>query len=148
MTTLTDPDVVFSKWVRWSDRESLKTPEQWMGVYLWAHFPKKKPGPKTHPYPRLPRQLVYVGETKNLNRRPLGAGHHRLVHYLDTFPQDSSFERLYVSVARVWKFDDTDYRRHRMRVFTQYVEARIYWEYTKHHRDRPALHYKKGKTED
>ena len=60
----------------------------------------------------------------------------------------AGFECLYVSVARVWKFDDTDYRRHRMRVFTQYVEARIYWEYTQHHRLRPALHYKKGKTED
>jgi hypothetical protein len=36
-----------------------------------------------------------------------------------------------------------EYRR--LRVYTQYVEAKIYWEYTKHWNCPPALHYKKSR---
>ncbi len=81
--------------------------------------------------------MIYVGETKHIDLRPLTGEHHRLAHYRDTFPDDDGLKLLYVTVGRVERFPDgyegaearSTYRR--LRVFTQYIEAKIYWEYTK-----------------
>jgi hypothetical protein len=116
-----------------------------MGLYLWARFPKNmKPKPTDRPYPNLPKQLLYVGETKNLNARPLTGGHHRLAHHRDTFGDDG-LGRLYVSVARIYPHAAGDAACTAMRVFNQYLEGRIYWDYTRKYGRRPALHYKKAR---
>lgn len=89
-------------------------------------------------------------EAKNIDRRPLAGDHHRLVHYRDTFPDDPNLEKLYVSVCRVQHFghgfSSKKARSHysRLRVYTQWVEASICWDYTKTWGRPPALHYKKG----
>jgi hypothetical protein len=93
--------------------------------------------------------VIYVGETKHIDKRPLTGEHHRLVHYREKFPEDPNLNMLYVSVGRVQSFprgyvskkDRGLYTR--LRVYTQYVESKIYWEYTKKCRRPPALHYKK-----
>ncbi|HKZ76966.1 MAG TPA: hypothetical protein VJ124_01480 [Pyrinomonadaceae bacterium] len=66
------PPIVFSEWVPWHERGRLKTPDGQpsMGVYLWARFAHGLP-PTGHPYPGLPKELIYVGETNDLNVRPL-----------------------------------------------------------------------------
>ena len=120
-----------------------------MGVYLWAYF-EQAPKPGTPPYPNLPEELIYAGETKDLDARPLGSRrHHRLAHYLDTYCDDCEFKCLYVSVFRVCCFGPNDEQAYlRLRAFTRYVEARIYWEYTERFGHRAALDYKKVRSKD
>ena len=80
---MVEPDIRFSQWALWRERESLKSPDGQpsMGAYLWGHFPSGPPA--ASPYPELPKELIYVGETNDLNTRPLGGTrHHRLKHYL------------------------------------------------------------------
>jgi hypothetical protein len=96
----------------------------------------------------LPEEIIYVGETKHLDERPLCGAHHRTAHYQQTFTEDPGLGMLFLSIARVHAFQGgygsasaDDYRR--LRVYTQYVESRIYWEYTKKWRRPPELHYKK-----
>jgi hypothetical protein len=135
--------------VPWAERPRLKRSDgPWLGLYLWGRF-SRAPETSIHPYPLLPKQVIYVGETKHLDRRPLTGDHHRLAHYRDTFPGDFNLQNLYVSVCRVHPFSRGYHSKKanglysRLRVYTQYVEARIYWEYTKKWRRPPALHYKK-----
>lgn len=137
------PPIAFSPWVHWDDRPQLIDEQQFMGMYLWAHF-HQKPDQTIVPSERaLPEELIYVGETKNLNARPLrGLGHQRLEHYCDIFPGDSNFSYLYVSVFRVECYEDSD-RCRGLRAYTRYVEDLIYWKYVEAHGRRAALDYKK-----
>lgn len=144
------PEIKFSRWIPWNRRlDEVQRNGPWLGVYIWARFPQP-PSRKTRPYPRLPSQLIYVGETKHVDERPLTGAHHRLRHYRDTFPHDRDLRELYVSVYRVHPFRrgyDSKKARGlyaRLRVFTQYIEGKIYWDYTKKWGRPPALHYKKG----
>jgi hypothetical protein len=146
-----DPGVTFSAWAPWSDRRRLRRDDgPWLGLYLWGRF-ERPPDEADRPYPVLPRQVIYVGETKHIDLRPLTGDHHRLAHYRDTFPDDDGLKLLYITVGRVERFPDgyegaearSTYRR--LRVFTQYIEAKIYWEYTKQWNCPPALHYKKSR---
>ncbi len=93
-----------------------------------------------------------MGETKQLDRRPLGGQHHRLAHYRDTFPADQAFTQLYVAVFRVHQFPggySTPAAKRvypSLRVYTQFIESKLYWEYTRRWERPPALHYKKDRT--
>jgi hypothetical protein len=139
--------LVFSQWVPWKERHLLKTADSYppLGVYLWSYF-SQAPKPTVLPYPDLPTALIYAGETKNLNVRPLGSHrHHRLLHYVDGFPEDPGYTCLYVSVFHVDRFEPSDKWCLSLRAFTRYVEDRIYWEYTRRFGQRPALDYKNGK---
>jgi len=140
----------FCRWVPWTRRFSLLQDDgPWLGVYLWGRF-RRDPSPSAKPYPNLPRQVIYIGETKNIDRRPLTGVHHRLVHYRDTFPDDQNLQMLYISICRVHRFAagfDSKKARglySRLRVYTQWIEASLYWEYTKIYRRAPALLYKRG----
>src|SRR5262245_29752654 len=87
-----DPPVVFSAWTCWSDRSKLRTldGQPVMGVYMLAQF-SSPPGPEMAPYPNPAEQVIYVGETNDLNGRPLsGASHDALKKYRLLFPSDSS----------------------------------------------------------
>ena len=72
-------------------------------MYVWGRF-RRPPSDSVKPYPKLPSQLIYVGETKHIDTRPLTEKHHRLVHYGDTFSDDPDLEMLYVAVYRVRPF--------------------------------------------
>jgi len=145
------PQITFSQWTPWSDRARLRRSDgrPWLGLYLWGHF--HQPPTSTEPYPKLPQQLIYVGETKHLDLRPLtGEQHHRLIHYRETFSDYLNLELLYLSVCRVHSFPsgyrlpDAKVLYDALRVYTQYIEAKIYWEYTHRWMHPPALHYKKS----
>jgi hypothetical protein len=61
----------FCRWMPWAGRSSLLQDDgPWLGVYLWARF-HRAPSPLANPYPKLPRQVIYIGEAKNIDRRPL-----------------------------------------------------------------------------
>jgi hypothetical protein len=144
------PPIRFCEWLPWRDRSAHRQKDgPWLGVYLWAHFHEQPPRGKA--YPDLPQQLIYVGETKVLDTRPLvGKQHHRLRHYIETFPADADFGLLYFSLCRIRSFPDGYRSPHAvsiydaLRVYTQYVEAQIYWEYTQRWGHPPALHYKRS----
>jgi hypothetical protein len=105
---------------------------------VWGHFHTR---PVEVVYPQLPAELIYAGETKNLNSRLLGPRrHHRLIHYRATFPSDTELKRLYLSVFRVDTYRRGE-RSRALRAFTRYVEDRIYWEYVQAFGQRTALNY-------
>jgi hypothetical protein len=143
---LREPSVVFSEWKPWHERSQLRlTHEPTMGVCLWAHF--QGSSPSANPYPELPEELVYVGETNDVNVRPLGQRvHHRLANYRELC-RDPSLANLYVAVCRVAVFRQRDQECHAWRAFTRHLEAKIAWEYTKKFGKRPLLDYKRGKDE-
>lgn len=144
---LEEPPVSFGPWTPWSERASLRRSDgPWVGLYIWGQF-ERTPSSTERAYPDLPRQVAYIGETKHLDDRPLRGPHHRTRHYRDTFKTDPELGQLFVSIARVRAFpggyeaaNTADYQC--VRVFTRYLEARIYWEYTKKWGYPPALHYK------
>ena len=136
---LSEPKIAFSHWVAWKDRADLRTPKPMMGVYMWAHF-HEPPDRTVHPYPTLPEELVYVGETNDLNARPLrGNRHQRLEHYRDTFPADAKLDHLYVAVFRVREYQPDSPHRRTTRAFTQFAEGKLYWGYTRCYERRAAL---------
>jgi hypothetical protein len=146
--TLTDLPIQFSQWTAWHDRSRLETPDSQptMGVYLWARFVGTPPA--LPPYPSLSDELIYVGETNDLNVRPLGPRHHRVENYLELFAKvDPGLQQLYVSVYGVRPFRPKDQECHAWRAYTRHLEARIAWEYTKQFGRRPLLDYKRGKDE-
>ena len=114
-----------------------------MGVYLWARF-EASPAPTVRPWPDLPETLVYVGEANNLNERPLGSDHHATEKYHATFPDDPGLTKLHVAVFRYVPFTGgLETPKHR--VYTQFLEAQISWEYVLRYGRPVALYYKKGK---
>ena len=137
-----EPEIIFTAWCPWADRRSLRTQTPHGGVYLWARFTEG--APDSPPWPELPQELVYVGETKNLNDRPLGR-HNRLSRYKKLF-ETSSCDHLYLSIFRVFE-TDTDSQR-TLRAFTQYFEGLVDWQYTMQYGRRPAMHFKSGTPED
>jgi hypothetical protein len=146
---LTEPPVTFSPWTPWQERSRLRTPDAHatMGVYLWARF-STAPDASSFPYPDLREEVIYVGETNDLNVRPLGpTRHHRVTNYLELFPDDPTLAQLHVAVCTVAPFRPQDAACHAWRAFTRYLEARIGWEYTKRFGRRPLLDYKRGKDE-
>jgi hypothetical protein len=142
-----EPELNFTSWVRWRERGRLITDEPTMAVYLWARF--ENPPPPVKPNPEhLPQELIYVGETNELNARLLRDGRHqRLVVYRAAFPDDSNCERLFVSVAKVAPFRPQEQECHALRAFTRSAEARIGWEYAKRFGRRPRLDFKQNKDE-
>jgi hypothetical protein len=141
------PPVRFSPWTRWARRRELKSKDGQpsLGVYVWARF-EQPPSSDARPYPDLPAEVIYVGQTNDLNVRPLGAHrHHRLASYRETYRKDPTCERLYVSVHHVEPFVRADARSHALWAYTRYLEALIGWEYVQKYGRRPALDYKRGK---
>ncbi len=145
---MNEPTIVFSEWVPWRERGRLKSRDGQpsMGVYVWAHS-QVGSIPKASPYPEPPEELIYVGETNNVNVRPLGERrHHRLLHYVETIrPRDSTLKNLWISVFHVRPFQPGNAECLAMRAFTRYVEDLVYWKYVQRWGKRPALDYKKGK---
>jgi hypothetical protein len=144
---LAEPNVEFSRWVAWRDRASLQLGTPCLGVYLWGRFEEPSDA-HIDAYPVLPRQLVYVGESNDIEARPLGGrAHEHIAKYVVAFPDDAGLERLYVSICRVARFKPRDPHCHSLRAFTRFLEARIGWEYTRQFGRRPRLDYKTGKDE-
>lgn len=150
LTPIDKPQLTFSPWTRWNDRASLRRSDgrPWLGLYVWGYFQNRRPSGA--PYPDLPEQIVYVGETKHLDLRPLTEPHHRVSHYKETFPEDVNLDNLYLSICRVRSFPggynspDVKPLYDRWRVYTQFMEAKIYWNYTQRWRHPPALRFKRS----
>ena len=75
-----EPIIEFGPWCPWKDRNTLHLPKARGGVYLLGHFIElplsRRPSPD-----RLEYQVVYVGDAKDLNKRPLSGVHHKIERY-------------------------------------------------------------------
>jgi len=135
-----EPEVVFSPWTAWAKRKVLKTDVGYGGVYIWA---KRLPrAPDLLVWPELDERIVYIGETKNLNDRPL-SWHNRIVRYRKLFG-DPDLSNLYVCTCKAFKTGSGEEKE--LRAFTQYLENKLDWEFTRKYGRRPAMHFKEGKT--
>lgn len=75
---------------------------------------------------RLPREVVYVGVTKNLNARPIRGRHDGVSKYHEQI--DSSDQRLFVAFAPLFDTNCVDYDL--QRIYAEYVEALLVWKFT------------------
>ena len=135
-----EPETVFSPWTPWTKRTVLRTDVDYGGVYIWA---RRLPGElDLLSWPELDERIIYIGETKNLNDRPLSR-HNRIARYRKLFG-DLGLSNLYVCTCRAFKTGGEEEKE--LRAFTQYLEDKIDWEFTRRYGRRPAMHFKEGKT--
>ena len=130
--------VRFGEWVTWNDRSPL--PARQGGLYLFGCFRSGRPGSAPNPSRPSP-EVIYVGEAKNLNERPLKQ-HPYVQRYADLFG-DRSLDRLYVAVAPLYR-TDVDHVVYRVaRLHAAYWEAKLIWRYGEEHGHPPVLHFGK-----
>ena len=134
---LEDLEIFFEKWRNWERRRDPPVDPTCGGVYLLAYCSTGKP-PEVSSIDSLPVEVIYVGDAKDLNKRPLTGRHHRIERYRELF--GSNMERLFVACAPLYETlcDDS----HLKRAFSFYAEAMLVWKYTKLHGHPPAMHYK------
>jgi hypothetical protein len=137
-------ETAFRPWMLWSDRSKLLggLDRSCGGVYLWAYSPDGLP-----PVVRLevmPKEIIYIGDAKDLDKRPLRGGHHRLDRY-EELSGDKHRNFLYVSVAPLFDTGCDDYEIWRVR--SLYLEARLYLMYAEQHNEPPLFRFKKNRPE-
>jgi len=124
----------FCRWMPWAGRPVCCRTTVRVGVYLWVFH--RAPSSSANPYPKLPRQVIYIGEAKNIDRRPLTGG------TIDSFITGIPFRRsespdairlpLSRTPVRSWlgqKRPEVSYSR--LRVYTQGSRHRCTGSYTK-----------------
>jgi len=122
-----DPEIVFSHWVRWAERTSLKDIHS-PGVYLLAHLDTVPIGPAD---PQA-EQIIYIGETcDNLRDRwwqfnysafEGKFGHSGGTTYWQTFGGQGN--NLHVTAFPVKEFGD------KIRpLFIRHIERKLIWEF-------------------
>ena len=133
-----ETQVAFTPWRPWRTRSKPIISPSCGGVYLVAHCHSGKP-PEIPTPDNLPVEVVYIGEAKDLNSRPLTGPHSKIqARYPQLFgPKRDS---LFVTYAPLYETGCKDYDVRR--VFSSYVEAMLVWRYTERHGHPPALHYK------
>jgi hypothetical protein len=132
-----EPVITFQPWRRWKERSDSPVLPPCGGVYLFAHSNSGQP-PQPPTLQSLPFEVVYVGDAKDLGKRPLTGRHHRIERYKELFGQ--STDSLFVALAPLYETACADYRVKRILSF--YIEATLAWNYTKRYCHPPAMHYK------
>ncbi|MBI5038674.1 MAG: hypothetical protein HZC13_02745 [Nitrospirae bacterium] len=152
-------DIIFSPWIAWNKRNSLKNSDPW-GVYLLAHFdnvPEGSADPQSV-------ETIYIGETTKGSFSKRWRGRKKLI--------DISKDNLHVAIFPVSNMElkkevenavdeflkqrckksgkDTTIRKVLIKnelkerdiltqTFIKYVERKLIWEYVKLWGKRPAL---------
>ncbi|MCP4373702.1 MAG: hypothetical protein GY797_37220 [Deltaproteobacteria bacterium] len=136
-----NPEIEFSKWTKWKNREALKGIRH-PGVYLLAHFdvaPDKPANPTT-------KQIIYIGETCNQNLRKRWyqfnrsafegkIGHSGGSTYRQVF--DNLDKNLYVAAFSVDQLDEE-----LQPFFIRYVERKLIWDFVLQHNAAPVCNRK------
>jgi len=128
--------IVFGDWREWDVRNGVSAGQAQGGVYVLAHCSSGRP-PAKATVERLPREVVYVGVTKNLGTRPIRGRHDGVSKYHRQI--DASDKRLFVAFAPLFETNCVDYAV--QRIYAQYVESLLVWKFTAEHSYPPALHY-------
>lgn len=134
-----EPVITFGRWMKWDARRPSKGEMPEGGVYLFAHFAGEPPAepPKAD---KLPYEVIYVGDAKDLGKRPRSGVHHKIERYREFFGDDD-LEHLYVSVASMFQTGCDDYAV--QRTASAYVEAKLIWNFASQHGHPPVMSVKK-----
>jgi hypothetical protein len=120
----------------WDLRPNLRSEPANGGVYLLAHCSSGS-APANATLERLPFEVIYVGNTKNLNVRPARGCHSGVELYHTRV--DPTDERLFVTVAPLFETACADYAV--QRIYSHCIEAALVWTYTQRHGYPPLLNY-------
>jgi hypothetical protein len=138
----------FGAWTPWLQRTTLRAQVSGAGVYLLGYFEGADPS-ATSPNPNdLPFEVVYVGETRDLNARPLTGFYARVQErFVDLFGAAAT-QHLWVAVCPLYSVaeDHQDYAYQRTRSF--YEEALLAWQYAQKHKHPPILQVKDREEND
>jgi hypothetical protein len=139
--------LTFTPWTRWRDRLSLVTHPSQGGVYVFGLFRSPPPGPPSAD--NLPLEVIYVGDARNLNHRPLTERHHKIVKRLPALFPGPALDSLFVSVCPLY-VTPTDFRDDlkaaqqyavdRTRSF--YIESWLAWKYADRYEHPPIMQVK------
>ena len=143
------PDVVFSKWTRWTARADLDRIDL-PGVYILAHFATPPPG---NADPQA-REVIYIGETcartlkvrwDNFHKAAFDGGnnHSGGKKYRKDFGDNGG--DLFVAAFPVDKLNDElcDELNNKLRpLFIRYVERKLIWEYAEKYLAAPKYNTK------
>jgi len=124
------PEIIFSHWVPWADRTSLKG-INYPGVYLLAHF-DATPTARANPQAK---EIIYIGETcdnslmgrwRQFHRSAFEGkyGHSGGATYRQVFGGQG--DNLYVAAFPVEELDE-EIRS----FFIRYVERKLIWEFAR-----------------
>ncbi len=144
------PDIVFSKWTRWTARTNLGEIINLHGVYILARFTTPPPG-NANPQAQ---EVIYIGETcaQSLKKRwsdfdhaafDKGHNHSGGRKYKKEFPGNGN--NLFVAAFPVSKLNDEicDELNNKLRpFFIRYVERKLIWEYAEKYLTHPKYNTK------
>ncbi len=130
---MSEPEVVFTAWKRWDERENIENAER-TGVYLLAHFPGRPPN-RSEPACPLDDHIVYIGEAHKQTLRKRWSDFNRSAQtgkrghaggrtYHDRFGRVQG--HLYVAASAPDKRDWTPRCRS---LFIAYVESKLIWSF-------------------
>jgi hypothetical protein len=132
----------FGRWISWQERRKHAREHASLrgrgGLYLLGCFPDRRA--EVEPTAgNLPSGVIYIGDAKDLNRRPLTGGHSELDAYR-RLTGDNELRCLFVSIADFYPTNCDDYEH--WRICSAYFESKLIWDYTRKHRRPPLLRFK------
>jgi hypothetical protein len=127
--------VEFGDWQKWNTAKPTARAQPAGGVYLLAYSHTGIAPAKATPE-RLPFEIVYIGNTKNLSRRP-NSMHKGVSDYHEKI--DTNDQLLFVATATLYVTGCNDYAV--QRIYAEHIEARLVWMFTDQHCPPPVLHY-------
>jgi hypothetical protein len=122
-------------------------------VYVFGFFRSPPPGPPTPE--NLPIEVIYVGDAKNLNSRPLREPHHKVVERFPALFPETSLEQLYISICPLYDAPPDllhdvvaakKYAIDRTRSF--YIEHWLALRYAEQHGHPPIMQVKNAESND
>lgn len=136
--SISEFELSFGPWAPWRDRRTLRTPVPYGGVYLLACFSSLRPLDPPNPE-SLPYEVVYVGDAKNLNNRPLTGPHGQVDSFAKLFHGTAS---LYVSVGKLFLIDGEPVHYATQRTRSVFFESKLAWDYARVYGHPPILQSK------
>ena len=137
------PDITFSHWVPWHNRntlversEAFEKEASYPCLYILGHFGDVVPIPST-PACHADRQVVYVGMSRNVRDRPIGA--HTKQHQYKLRFDDPDLRNLYVAVFDIPRWGFGGELRPAQVAWLEYMERRLIWEYADAWEKKPDL---------
>jgi hypothetical protein len=128
------PDIRFSHWVPWHSRNTLvERPDafekeaSYPCLYILGRFGDVVPSP-LKPACHTDRQVVYVGMSRNVRDRPIGA--HTKQHQYKLRFHDPDLTNLYVAVFDIPRWGFGGELCPAQVAWLEYMERRLIWEYT------------------
>src|SRR5687768_10570167 len=93
--------------MRWKHRNASPSDRPQGGVYMFGYF-ARDPSVEVPTPDDLLYEVIYIGDAKNLNKRPRSGVHHKISRYHRLFGDDS-LERLHLSLCPFYETACTDY---------------------------------------